>query len=109
MSEKPTPRPTMADVMKHLQPVIDPELNISIVDLGLVRGVTVGDDGKVDIDLTLTSPMCPMGPQIMAATSRAAKQTPGVTEAHVDLTFSPPWDPRTDATEDGKAALGIWD
>ena len=53
--------------------------------------------------------MCPMGPQIMAATTRAAMQTPGVTSAHVDLVFAPPWDPRKDATEDGKAALGIWD
>jgi len=102
-------KPTMNDVMDYLKPVIDPELNISIVDLGLVRGITIDDDGKVDIDLTLTSPMCPLGPQLMAATTRAAKQTPGVTEAHVDLVFSPPWDPRTDATEDGKAALGIWD
>jgi metal-sulfur cluster biosynthetic enzyme len=102
-------KPTIAAVMKSLQPVIDPELDISIVDLGLVRGVTIKDDGVVDIDLTLTSPMCPMGPQIMAATTRAAKQTPGVTSAHVDLVFSPPWDPRKDATEDGKAALGIWD
>ena len=102
-------KPGMNDVMERLKPVIDPELNISIVDLGLVRGITVGEDGKVDIDLTLTSPMCPVGPQIMAATTRAAMQTPGVTEAHIDLVFSPPWDPRKDATEDGKAALGIWD
>lgn len=102
-------KPTFDQVLDRIKPVIDPELNISIVDLGLIRGISIADDGKVDIDLTLTSPMCPMGPQIMAATTRAAMQTPGVTSAHVDLVFAPPWDPRKDATEDGKAALGIWD
>jgi len=101
--------PTFATVLEHIKPVIDPELDISIVDLGLIRDINIDEAGKVDIDLTLTSPGCPMGPQIMAATTRAAMQTPGVTEAHVDLIFIPPWDPRKDATEDGKAALGIWD
>jgi len=102
--------PTINDVMAKLQPVMDPELNISIVDLGLIRGVTIdGGTGDIDIDLTLTSPMCPMGPEIMAATSRAAGQTPGARQVHVDLVFAPPWDPRQDATEDGKAMLGIWD
>ena len=102
--------PTINDVMAKLQPGMDPELNISIVDLGLIRGVNIDDStGDVDIDLTLTSPMCPMGPEIMAATSRAAGQTPGTRQVHVDLVFAPPWDPRQDATEDGKAMLGIWD
>jgi metal-sulfur cluster biosynthetic enzyme len=102
--------PTIDAVMAKLQPVIDPELDISIVDLGLIRGVTIKDEtGDIDIDLTLTSPMCPMGPEIMAATSRAAAQTPGAGKVHVDLVFAPPWDPRKDATEDGKAMLGIWD
>ncbi len=102
--------PTIAAVMEKLQPVIDPELDISIVDLGLIRGVNINDEtGDIDIDLTLTSPMCPMGPEIMAATTRAAMQTPGARKVHVDLVFAPPWDPRKDATEDGKAMLGIWD
>jgi metal-sulfur cluster biosynthetic enzyme len=102
--------PNFQSVMEKLQPVMDPELNISIVDLGLVRGITIDDEsGDIDIDLTLTSPMCPMGPEIMAATTRAAAQAPGAGKVHVDLVFAPPWDPRQDATEDGKAALGIWD
>lgn len=102
--------PSLNDVMDKLLPVMDPELNISIVDLGLIRGVTIDDaTGDIDIDLTLTSPMCPMGPEIMSATTRAAMQTPGARKVHVDLVFAPPWDPRKDATEDGKAMLGIWD
>ena len=102
--------PTPAAVLDGIRPVIDPELNISIVDLGLIRGVTVSDDtGRVDIDLTLTSPMCPLGPEIMAATKSAAERVTGVTSAEIQLVWSPLWDPRVDASEDAKAELGIWD
>ena len=83
---------------------------MSIVDLGLVRGITVAEDtGRVDIDLTLTSPMCPLGPEIMAATKSAAQRVPGIREATINLVWSPLWDSRVDASEDAKAALGIWD
>jgi len=103
-------KPTPMSVLDGLRPVMDPELNLSIVDLGLVRGVTVEDDsGKVDIDLTLTSPMCPLGPEIMAATKLAAERVPGVSGADINLVWSPMWDPRVDASEDAKAELGIWD
>ena len=101
---------TPESVLDVLRPVKDPELNLSIVDLGLVRGITVHDDsGKVDIDLTLTSPMCPLGPEIMAATKGAAERVPGVNEAAINLVWSPMWDPRVDCSEDAKAELGIWD
>ena len=93
-----------------LRPVIDPELDISIVDLGLVRGVGIDDGtGDVEIELTLTSPMCPLGPEIVAAVRTAALGVVGVQNAQVDLVWSPPWDPRRDATEDVCADLGIWD
>jgi len=108
MSE--TNQPTPETVLDNLRPVIDPELNISIVDLGLVRGVAVDDaTGRVDIDLTLTSPMCPLGPEIMAATKTAAERVPGVSTAEIQLVWSPLWDPRVDASEEAKAELGIWD
>ncbi|MDD5719084.1 MAG: metal-sulfur cluster assembly factor [Candidatus Krumholzibacteria bacterium] len=97
-------------VLDGLRPVMDPELNLSIVDLGLVRGISVEDDtGRVQIDLTLTSPMCPLGPQIMAAAKVAAEKVAGVVWAQVQLVWSPPWDPRVDASDDAKAELGIWD
>jgi metal-sulfur cluster biosynthetic enzyme len=97
-------------VLEKLRPVMDPELNISIVDLGLIRGIEVEEDTRcVKIHLTLTSPMCPMGPEIVAATQQAASKVPGVFSAQVDLVWSPLWDPYVDATEEGKALLGIWD
>ena len=105
-----TTKPTPETVLDNLRPVIDPELNISIVDLGLVRGVAVDDaSGRVDIDLTLTSPMCPLGPEIMAAAKSAAERVPGVSAAEIQLVWSPLWDPRVDASEEAKAELGIWD
>ncbi len=105
-----TARPTPEAVLDGLRPVIDPELNISIVDLGLIRGISVADDtGQVDIDLTLTSPMCPLGPEIMAATKNAAEKVAGVAGAEIQLVWSPLWDPRVDASDDAKAELGIWD
>ena len=53
--------------------------------------------------------MCPLGPQIIAAVRAAAESLPDVSAADVQLVWSPLWDPRVDATEDGKAELGIWD
>ncbi len=102
--------PTPEIIYDALRPVIDPELDISIVDLGLVRGVGIDDGtGDVEIELTLTSPMCPLGPEIVAAVRTAALGVVGVQNAQVDLVWSPPWDPRRDATEDVRADLGIWD
>jgi metal-sulfur cluster biosynthetic enzyme len=101
---------TGTEVLEALRPVVDPELDLSVVDLGLVRGITVEEDtGVVRIELTLTSPMCPLGPEIMAAVAAAAERLDGVTAAKVELVWSPLWDPRVDASEEAKAELGIWD
>ena len=99
-------------VMQALQTVEDPELNISIVDLGLVYAVRFEDreGGKhADIDLTLTSPGCPAAPEIMAAAHRAALQTNGLDSVHINLVWTPRWDPRVHATEDARMDMGIWD
>ncbi len=98
------------DVTEALRRVIDPELNLNIVDLGLVRRVDFEEEtAEATIGLTLTSPMCPMGPQIMDAVRNKALTVPGVQRCQVDMVWSPPWDPRTDASEDVRAELGIWD
>ncbi len=102
--------PSPATVVEAIRPVIDPELDMSIVDLGLLRGVAVEEDtGDVQVDLTLTSPMCPLGPEIVAAVRNAVLGVEGVHHAQIDLVWSPPWDPRVDASEDVRADLGIWD
>ena len=89
---------------------MDPELNLGILDLGLVYDISVaGDTGEhVTVVMTLTSPMCPVGPLFKKSVEENVKAVDGVKSATVDITFSPPWDPNTMATDDVKAALGIW-
>ena len=105
----------MADksaVMVQLDEVEDPELEISIVELGLVYDVRIeaNENGlHAEIDMTLTSPGCPAAAEIMAATHRAALNTEGIKSVHVNLVWSPRWDPKVHASEDAKMDMGIWD
>jgi metal-sulfur cluster biosynthetic enzyme len=100
------------EVLAQLDTVEDPELHLSIVELGLVYDVRFEQkDGKnhAEIDITLTSPGCPAAPEIMAAAHRAALQTDGVESVHINLVWSPRWDPKIHASEDAKMDMGIWD
>ena len=75
-----------------LRRVKDPELNLNIIDLGLVYEIAV-EDRLVRIDMSLTSPGCPSGPQIMGDVERAARAVPGVSDVAVNLVWSPMWSP----------------
>lgn len=94
-------------VREKLKDVFDPELRMSIMELGLVYDVDV-EDGKVKVVYTLTSPACPLGPVIDGQMQEMLRDLPGVEEVESELTFSPPWDPRTMASDDVKMQLGIW-
>ncbi len=95
------------DVMDALAEVIDPEMGISVTDLGLIYGVE-NQEGHLEVTMTLTSPGCPVAPEIMAAVHRAALSVDEVESVHVNLTFSPLWDPRVHATEDAQMELGVF-
>ena len=84
--------PTADQVKLALRKVKDPELNLNIVDLGLVYEIAV-DGSEVDINMTLTSPGCPAGPQIMGDIERAVKALPGVTAVRLNLVWDPFWTP----------------
>jgi metal-sulfur cluster biosynthetic enzyme len=97
--ESSTPAPTQSEgppsadqVRLALRKVKDPELNLNIVDLGLVYDIAV-DGGDVQIDMTLTSPGCPAGPQIMGDIERAVKALPGVANVNLNLVWDPFWTP----------------
>ena len=99
-------------VLVQLDEVEDPELELSIVELGLVYDVrieTKDDAQHAEIDMTLTSPGCPAAAEIMAATHRAAISTEGLDSVHVNLVWTPRWDPKIHASEDAKMDMGIWD
>jgi metal-sulfur cluster biosynthetic enzyme len=101
---------TAEAVRAALAPITDPEIAISIVELGLIRAVEVAPDGAtVKVTMTLTTPFCPEGPAIVAAVDEAVRALPGVKDATVELQWNPPWDPRKEASEEVKAQLGIWD
>ena len=101
-------RPTEDQIREVLSSVEDPELHMSIVELGLVYGFDVDEDGLVTVSMTLTSPACPVGPMLQGMIYHRVSQMPGVEDVEVNLVWNPPWDPRTMASEDVKLALGIW-
>jgi metal-sulfur cluster biosynthetic enzyme len=86
------PPPTVDQVKMALRRVKDPDLNLNIIDLGLVYDVSV-DDRSVKVDMSLTSPACPSGPQLMGDAERAVKNVPGVATVAVNLVWSPMWSP----------------
>jgi len=95
------------EIWEAIRVVEDPELGISIVELGLVYDVR-NVDGKVDISMTLTSPFCPIGPLLISQIETIVGELPGVKEVKVDLVWNPPWDPKTMASDEAKDLLGIW-
>ncbi|MGK2965956.1 MAG: metal-sulfur cluster assembly factor [Tepidiformaceae bacterium] len=107
MSETETAVPTFDELRAKLWEVKDPEINMSIVDLGLVYDISI-EDGNVMVTMTLTSPGCPLGPIIRGEAYAKLKELPGVKDVDVEIVWSPPWDPRTMASEDVRMMLGIW-
>lgn len=99
--------PTTEELMTKLAEVKDPEINMSIVELGLVYDISY-DNGDVLVTMTLTSPGCPLGPVIRGEAYAKLKEFPQVKDVDVQIVWNPPWDPRTMASEDVKMALGIW-
>ena len=92
---------------EKLNDVFDPDLRMIIVELGLVYDVNV-EDGAIKVIYTLTSAACPLGPVIDGQIKDALGSLPGVKAVDTEVTFNPPWDPRTMASDDVRMQLGIW-
>ncbi len=90
---------------EFLKAVIDPEIYQNIVDLGLVYGIDVHDDSVVDVTMTLTTPHCPMGPQIIADVENTLLEK-GASAVNVNIVWEPAWTPHA-MTDDLKRQLGI--
>jgi metal-sulfur cluster biosynthetic enzyme len=88
-------------LVEALKTVKDPELNVNVVDLGLVYSVQTEED-QVNVEMTLTSPACPAGPEILRSAVTALEKIEGISKANVKLVMSPPWTPEkmTDAARD---------
>ncbi len=100
-------------VREQLKQVVDPEMFVNIIDLGLVYTVNLQpnaeDAAKTDvgIEMTFTSPMCPVGPQIVANCRQVLEALDGVAKADVKVVMDPPWTPDR-MTEDARDQLGIF-
>ncbi|WP_149495951.1 metal-sulfur cluster assembly factor [Roseiconus lacunae] len=99
-------------VRESLKQVIDPELFVNIVDLGLVYVINIleeKEDGRhdVQVDMTMTSPMCPAGPQLVAGTKAAAEELEEVDSCEVKVVMEPPWSPDR-MTDEARDHLGIF-
>jgi metal-sulfur cluster biosynthetic enzyme len=97
--------PTVEEVTEALTNVIDPELGLDFVELGLVYEVEV-DEGEVEITFTLTSPGCPIGPQVTEQMKEFVGEVEGVESVQAHMVFTPPWSPDL-MSEDAKFALGF--
>jgi metal-sulfur cluster biosynthetic enzyme len=93
-------------ILEALRNVVDPELGINIVDLGLVYEVAVEDD-KVHIEYTLTTMGCPIGPLIEAQMKQFLDGIPGISEVEAEMVLTPPWTPDK-MSEEARAALGMF-
>ena len=97
--------------VQELKQVIDPELFVNIVDLGLIYDVKIDEqpEGKanVAVEMTMTSPACPAGPQLLSQSKDAVGRLEGVGEVDVKLVMEPPWTPDR-MTEDARDQLGIF-
>jgi metal-sulfur cluster biosynthetic enzyme len=102
---------TEESVREELKKVIDPELFVNIVDLGLIYTVNLqdADEGKtnVGIEMTMTSPMCPAGPQLVANSRQVIEAIEGVGSVDVKVVMDPPWTPEK-MSEDARDQLGIF-
>ena len=92
-------------VQEVLRDVIDPELGLDFVELGLIYGIEV-EDANVKITYTLTTPACPIGPQVAEQIEEYVSELDGVEQVEPVMTFSPPWTPER-MSEDAKFALGF--
>jgi metal-sulfur cluster biosynthetic enzyme len=96
--------PTVEEVEEALTNVIDPELGLDFVELGLVYEIEV-EGGEVYVTFTLTSPGCPIGPQVSEQMEEFVGELDGVARVYPKMVFTPPWTPEM-MSEDAKFALG---
>ncbi|MGQ8336081.1 iron-sulfur cluster assembly protein [Sunxiuqinia sp. A32] len=94
-------------IIEKLKDVYDPEIPVNIYDLGLIYNVDVDESNKANVIMTLTAPGCPVADMLVEDTRQAALAVDGVDDAHVELTFEPPWD-KSMMSEEARLELGFF-
>jgi FeS assembly SUF system protein len=103
----PTPKVSEEAIITMLKTVFDPEIPVDIYELGLIYAVEIGDDGKVKVEMTLTTPSCPSAQELPSQVEEAIRMVPGVTDVAVEVVWDPPWD-QTRMSEDARLALNMF-
>lgn len=98
--------PEQALIYEKLKEIYDPEVGINIVDMGLIYSLDIADS-KVEITMTLTSPGCPAGPQILSQIDSQVKTVDGIEDVDIKVVWSPPWSPDM-LSEEARDQLGIF-
>ncbi|MDB5371219.1 MAG: system Fe-S cluster assembly protein [Roseomonas sp.] len=94
-------------VMDMIGTVFDPEIPVNIYELGLIYAVEIGEDGKVAVEMTLTTPSCPSAQELPSQVEEAIRLVPGVTDVKVEVVWDPPWD-QSRMSEDARLALNMY-
>ncbi|MGQ7868328.1 iron-sulfur cluster assembly protein [Sunxiuqinia sp. sy24] len=94
-------------IIENLKEVYDPEIPVNIYDLGLIYNIDVDENSKANVIMTLTAPGCPVADMLVEDTRQAALTAEGVEDAHVELTFEPPWD-KSMMSEEARLELGFF-
>jgi len=97
-----------SDIYDALSYVTDPEIGLSITDLGLVYEVSIEEGHNVKITMTLTTPACPYGPALINDAKDVVGGIDGVEKVDIEVVWDPPWDPQAMASDQAKDVLGIW-
>ena len=96
----------MGPVLEALKTVRDPEIPLNLVELGLIYDLVVKEGGAVYVEMTLTTPACPVAANMPAEVETAIRGVPGVSDVRVNLVWSPPWGPER-MTEEARLELGM--
>jgi len=95
------------DIVNALKTVYDPEIPADIYELGLIYRIEIGDDRKIDIDMTLTTPNCPSAQELPLMVENAVSGVAGVGPVHVQVVWDPPWDPSR-MSDEARVVLNMW-
>ena len=104
----PAPRKVSEDaVISMLKTVFDPEIPVDIYELGLIYAIEIEDDGKVKVEMTLTTPSCPSAQELPSMVEESVRLIPEVTDVTVEVVWDPPWD-QGRMSEDAKLAMNMF-
>lgn len=93
-------------IVETLKTIHDPEISVNIYDLGLIYGINLDENNNVSIDMTLTSPACPVGALLVKQVKRTISKLEGTGDVEVNLVFEPPWDQNA-MSEEARLELGV--